>query len=187
MLERLRYTLLMAWRYRKILRHYRQDPSVQVRRLLDLEPLVLKRRGIKALILDFDGVLAPHGAPEPLKEVEAWLQDCVLHFTDRLFVLSNQPSIERQAYFKKYFPSIRFVWPKRKKPFSDGVRDIIIPLSLSPNQVLLVDDRLLTGILVAAIDGLAGCYVREPWVCFSKRPMAESFYQFLRYIERILF
>lgn len=187
MLNRLRYTLLMAWHYRKILSHYPQDPRAHVCSVLDLEPTVLKQRGIEALILDFDGVLAPHGAPQPLKAVEAWLQKCVDHFSGRLFILSNQPSIERRAYFEKYFPGIRFVWPKRKKPFSDGVREILGRLSLLPNQILLVDDRLLTGLLVAAIEGLVGCYVTEPWVCFRKRPMAELFYQSLRWIERILF
>ncbi len=188
MFARFQYTALMGWRYRKILRGYRQNAAMQVDTVLDLEAIALQQQGIRAIIFDFDGVLAPHGAEKPLRAVEAWLRSCVDHFGfGRLFVLSNQPTMGRAAYFEKYFPGIAFVWPKRKKPFSDGVREILDHLPLAPNQVLLVDDRLLTGLLAAAVEGVAGCYVQRPWVCFRKQPMAELFYQCLRGVERVLF
>jgi HAD superfamily phosphatase (TIGR01668 family) len=178
----------MAWCHRKILRRYLNDSRLQVQTILDLKALTLKQQGIEALILDFDGVLAAHGAEKPLKAVEVWLKECINHFgPGRLFILSNRPSVARASYFKRYFPEIEFLWLKRKKPFSDGLLDCLSHLSLSPNHVLLIDDRLLTGLLLAAIEGFRGSYVRHPWVCFSKKPMAELFYQCLRWVERLLF
>ncbi len=57
----------MAGQYFSLIRSVRHDPTKQVRTFCDLDVQQLKVQGVKALILDFDGVLSSYGeiAPEP--------------------------------------------------------------------------------------------------------------------------
>ncbi len=178
----------MAWQHRKSLSNYARGAALQTQRVLDLEPGSLKERGIQGLILDFDGVLAAHSESRPLASVEVWLQKAVEAFGSRkLFILSNQPTAARVAYFDHYFPGIEVVFAKRKKPFSDGLIFVVNLLGVAPQSVLLLDDRLLTGILAAVIMGVQGCYVRKGCVCWKNRPLIETWYSLLRVLERFLF
>ena len=187
MIARLYYAGQSAWRYRKALANYAQDSVLQAKTLLDVDLQGLKQQGIQVLILDFDGVLAAHAAPRPLVMMEDWLRKALTVFKpNQLFILSNQPTAARQAYFQAYFPGISFVCPQRKKPFIDGIQVILDTLGVAPQQVLLIDDRLLTGILAALIAGIQGCYVTAPWIDWKKRPFWEAWYYFLRRAERWL-
>lgn len=184
-MDRLRYTLTTAWQYRHALASYGRVDALQIRTLLDLDPLKSQAQGIRCLILDFDGVLSAHDAPLPIAAVVAWLRVAIRVFgAEHLFILSNQPRAERIAYFKTYFPGISFIRAQRPKPFADGIDEILArhPDCL-PSQFLLVDDRLLTGILAALSRDLQACYVRAPWSDWSQKPFAELFYQMLRYAE----
>ena len=57
-----------------------------------ITPHRLDAENIAVLVLDFDGVLAPHGYDEPLPEVIAWLKECsgVPHIK-RIYIMSNNP------------------------------------------------------------------------------------------------
>jgi uncharacterized protein len=185
MIAQLYYIGQSAWRYRKVLAHYAQHSALQAKTLLDIDLEALKKQGIQGLILDFDGVLAAHAAPRPLAVMEDWLRKALTVFEpNQLFILSNQPTEARQAYFQTYFPGIRFVCPQRKKPFIDGIQIVLDTLGVAPKQVFLVDDRLLTGILAALIAGIQGCYVTAPWMDWKKRPFSEAWYYLLRRAER---
>lgn len=187
MIARLYYTGQMAWRYRKQLAHYARGKALHTNTLLDLDPHRLAQDGIQGLILDFDGVLAPHAASKPLAVVEDWLQKAMTVFKpDQFFILSNRPTTARMAYFKSHFPDMMFVYAKRKKPFIDGIQTIVHDRNVAPQQLLLIDDRLLTGLLAAQIAGIQGCYVYYPWIDWKQRPFSESWYWVLRRIERWL-
>jgi predicted HAD superfamily phosphohydrolase YqeG len=83
-----------------------------------VDPAELVARGLSVLVLDFDGVLAPHGEDRPLPEIESWLARCAAVFgEERIFILSNRPVPVRAAYFRQAFPGVRFVAGVRKKPF----------------------------------------------------------------------
>lgn len=155
-------------------------------RITDIDPATLGEAGIRALALDFDGVLSPHGASEPLPEVIAWLKHCCGTIgSGRVFILSNKPTPFRNEWFRCNFPGIRFISGTRKKPFPDGL-NIIGKLSGVPlPAILMVDDRLLTGCLAALNAGARPCYIRQPYVLFSGRPLAELFFILLRSCERL--
>jgi len=187
MIARLYYAGQSAWRYREALANYAQDLALQAKTLLDIDLDLLKQKGIQGLILDFDGVLAAHAAPRPLAVMEDWLRKALTVFEpNQLFILSNQPTEARQAYFQTYFPGMSFVYAKRKKPFIDGIQIVLDTLGVAPQTVLLIDDRLLTGILAAQIAGIQGCYVTAPWIDWNKRPFSEAWYYLLRRVERWL-
>ena len=167
----------------------------QLRRILDetpastciltLDPEVLKSSGVAALALDFDGVLAHHDAPVPLPEAVEWMKRCEAVFGgDRIFILSNKPTEGRRQWLAEYFPSMRFISGVRKKPFPDGLNKTGALTGVPLSQILMIDDRLLTGCLAALVAGARPCYIRQPYVSFNHRPLAELFFLLLRRTER---
>src|SRR5450631_4428748 len=153
--------------------------------ILTLDPEALMSSGIAALALDFDGVLAHHGAPSPLPGAIEWIKRCEAVFGgDRIFILSNKPTESRRQWFAKHFPEMRFISGVRKKPYPDGINKTGELAGVPLSSVLMVDDRLLTGCLAALAAGARPCYIRRPYVSLSHRPLAELFFMLLRRIER---
>jgi predicted HAD superfamily phosphohydrolase YqeG len=167
----------------------------QLRRILDetpadtyiltLDPAALESSGISALALDFDGVLAHHGAPAPLPEAIDWMKRCEATFGgDRIFILSNKPTEGRRHWFADHFPAIRFISGVRKKPYPDGLKKTGELAGVPLSSIMMVDDRLLTGCLAAVVAGARPCYIRRPYISFKQRPLAELFFMLLRRAER---
>ena len=146
---------------------------------------MLKVQGIQGIALDLDGVLTSYGEIQPAKEIESWLNLCLeVWGEDRVFVLSNHLTQKRINYFSKHFKGLTIILAKRKKPYPDGVQQILQRTNIHPKALLVVDDRLLTGILAAIITETSGCYITRPLVSLTKRPILELFFISLRKIER---
>ena len=154
--------------------------------ITNTDPAALHSSGIAALALDFDGVLANHGAPAPLPEAVEWLRRCEATFGgENIFVLSNKPTEERRRWFAAHFPAMRFISGVRKKPYPDGLNKTGELTRVPLSSILMVDDRLLTGCLAALVAGAVPCYIRRPYISFSHRPAAELFFLTLRAGERL--
>lgn len=154
--------------------------------ILELDPATLHSSGITALALDFDGVLAGHGAPVPLPEAVVWMKRCEAVFGgDRVFILSNKPTDGRRRWFAENFSAMRFISGVRKKPYPDGLNKTGELAGVPLSSILMVDDRLLTGCLAALVTGARPCYIRRPYASFGYRPVAELFFRLLRSGERL--
>ena len=154
--------------------------------ILELDPNALHASGIEALALDFDGVLANHGAPVPLPEAVVWMKHCETVFGgEQIFILSNKPTEARRQWFGEHFPAMRFIAGVRKKPYPDGLIKTAELAGIQTAHILMVDDRLLTGCLAALVAGATPCYIRRPYVSFRQRPLAELFFGLLRLAERL--
>lgn len=185
MLSRICFAIKGLWQYRRQLRRFLQAKNLSIETIADLNPEYIIDNKIGALALDFDGVLAPHGNLELLPEAKSWLDKILAELTEcRVFILSNNPYPKRQEYFKHNYPQIHFVVAKRKKPYPDGIEEILALAKLRPEQLLLVDDRLATGILAAIICGVRGLWVYKPYVNLCARPIKESFFIILRAMEK---
>lgn len=186
MLSRCLYTIKQMFRHRKMLKSLKYSNCLEG--VVHLTPEFLSDKKVSYLALDFDGVLASHGKPEILGEVKQWLDEFVTKFDEsNIFILSNKPTQERLEYFKKYFPKIRFISGVAKKPYPDGLNKIIDTVGCEPQEVALVDDRLLTGALACFI---AGCYpilITKPYVDRENYTKEEQFFSFLRYWEQKIF
>ena len=155
--------------------------------ILDLDPAEIRNRGVSTLALDFDGVLAPHGAATPLAEVIKWLQGAAAVFGEgRIFILSNKPTDERRQWFMANFPGFRFISHVRKKPFPDGLQKIAELSGCQLSAILMVDDRLLTGMAAALVAGSRPAYIRNPYISMQGLPLHELFFMSIRTVERIL-
>jgi predicted HAD superfamily phosphohydrolase YqeG len=154
--------------------------------ILTLDPVSLQASGVQALALDFDGVLAHHGAPTPLHEAITWMKRSETVFGgDNIFILSNKPTEGRRRWFAEQFPAMRFISGVRKKPYPDGVNKTSELAGVPASSILMVDDRLLTGCLAALLAGARPCYIRNPYTSYSHRPVAELFFRLLRMGERL--
>lgn len=167
-----------------LVRIMRETPPGTTIFTLDLH--TLHREGIQALALDFDGVLAHHGAACPLPEAVMWLTQASRVFgEDRLFILSNKPTEQRRIWFREHFPALRFVSGVAKKPHPDGLKKIGELAGVPLSSILMIDDRLLTGCLAALNAGSRPCWIHKPSVSYASRPFAECFFGLLRCIERV--
>lgn len=182
------YAVTQGWSKRKRLKQILDEPRYQVRSLSEITGQKLDDAEIAVLILDFDGVLASHGAEQPSPMAEDWLRKITLEVGEfRIAVLSNQVFPARVRYFAKHFPLIHFVQGVRKKPYPDGILEVVHYKGVPPHRVVLLDDRLLTGMLATCLAFSQGWYFRYPEVNYWKRPLKELFFSFLRVVERCMF
>lgn len=182
------YTFVKGWEKRKELKRFVNEPQFQINSLDEITFERLEEANVAVLILDFDGVLASHGEKEPNDEAKRWLTDlCSKMGEQRIALLTNKPIPERLHYFKKNFPLIHVVQDVRKKPYPDGIKEIADYKGVHPDRVLLVDDRILTGMLATCLCYSQGWYFRRPYRNVLKRPIKELFFSFLRTIERWIF
>ena len=186
-MSRILFTLKMAWRYRKKLRHIKRDHTWHAKTLLQVNCHDLQARGCQVLVLDFDGVMASHGMVEPLHVVLLWLQHAIkIYGADHIYILSNKPQPLREDFFYRLDPKIHFISGVRKKPYPDGLEKIIHRAKVKPLHVVLIDDRLLTGVLAAQLVGCQAVWIREPYRHFMNRFWAESFFTVLRWTECLI-
>jgi hypothetical protein len=165
-----------------------RNDNLQVASIVDIQPQQLLEQGIQSLIVDFDGVLASHDKIEPTEEAKKWLRVCCKVFgPNRIFILSNKPTLARKHYFAEYFLGLNFVIAEHKKPFPYSILKIIQTTKLSPKEILVIDDRLLTGILAAIISKVRGCLITEPFVDYQHCPRWEKIYAFVRQLECKIF
>jgi len=181
------YTLRMAVQHWGCVRRAYHTRHA-LKQITALDPLQLPDLGVKVLVLDFDGVLAADGAHQPLPKVQQWLDHCVrLLGTEQVFILSNQPRAQRLAWFDEQYPGVRFISGVRKKPYPDGLHTIQQQTGVASQAILLIDDRLLTGVLAACIAQTQVMHIREPYVEFWQHPIHEGFFKLLRGVEKLLF
>jgi predicted HAD superfamily phosphohydrolase YqeG len=179
------YGLIAGHRQRRVLgRLLSEAPELAT---VDVDLPALKTEGIRALVFDFDGVLAPHDSAKPLAEAELVLDQALQVFgAGHIYILSNKPSIERLQYFNLHYPDIVFVGGVRKKPYPDGLEKIALQGDYNTGQIALLDDRLMTGGLASLHAGSKFIYISKPLVDFSRHPVKESFFAFLRFFESFL-
>jgi len=136
------------------------------------------------LALDFDGVLAPHGYPKPVDETASWLTELVASGRyRRVYIYSNKPTDARKLFFAQLSSEIRFVSNQRKKPYPDGLKFILEEEGVASSDVIMVDDRLLTGVLAAIITGTSCLYISRPLKDYRFNLVSEIFFSILRFSE----
>ena len=114
-----------------------------------------------------------------------WLIHVISEFgAEKIFILSNKPKTSRCAYFRTVFPNIRFVTGIRKKPYPDGLMAIKNMANCTLTDIVLLDDRLLTGGLATCLAGTKFIYINKPLVSLAHNFIAEIFFIALRSLER---
>ncbi|MFM7311738.1 MAG: YqeG family HAD IIIA-type phosphatase, partial [Cyanobium sp.] len=121
---------------------------------LPLDPL--QERGIRALVLDVDRTILPRRQSAMPPSAEQWLR----HAASRMpiHLLSNNPSRRRICGVAETL-GVPFT-TSAGKPRRSALRRVLDELSIAPEHVALVGDRIFTDVLVGNRLGLFTVLVR---------------------------
>ena len=116
----------------------------------DITPELLKRYGIRLLMMDFDNTIVPYTTSIPTEEMTGWLE--MMKGSDiQICVVSNSKNDRVKVFCEKYgIPCITHA----KKPFPKGIRECLQKYGLPASQCALVGDQIFTDTL-----GANGCGV----------------------------
>jgi uncharacterized protein len=180
------YAIKHLWLNRKDLSQYLSKPGKHISAVTDLNAAQLNQDNIQAIIFDFDGVLASHGEINIPHNIGSWLRNFLQTYSGQTFLLSNNLFSTRNSYLQTNWPELKIITAARKKPYPDGILRIIKITNLHPQQILMIDDRLGTGILAAYMADIKGLLVTPALSNYSKRPIVETFFATLRLLENFI-
>lgn len=184
MLARLLYSIQQAKCHSKALSAFAKNKSHHYACITDIPLEYFAQHHIKIIALDFDGVLAAHGELKVHGAVMIWLEKLIKAVgVDQICLLSNKPTMTRKRFFEDHYPGLAFIAGERKKPYPDGLKKIMALKSVRADEVCLIDDRLLTGILATIISGSKGILITKPFQNYQGHLVKESFFAFLRFME----
>ncbi len=117
--------------------------------LTDLTPQVLKKRGIRLLMLDFDNTIVPYTTNIPTPEMENWVKEMQASEI-QICVVSNSKRDRVRVFCKER--NIDCI-THAKKPFGRGIRACMEKYGLSPEECALAGDQIFTDTLGANLAG----------------------------------
>ena len=127
-------------------------PTIRVGALTELTPELLKERGIRLLMLDFDNTIVPYTTNEPTKEMELWLK-MMLAGDIPICVVSNSKRDRVKRFCESYGMDCI---THAKKPFSKGIRQCLQRYNIPAFECALAGDQIYTDTL-----GANGCGVKS--------------------------
>jgi len=125
-------------------------PKIILNETPDITPQLLRQRGIRLLMLDFDNTIVPYTTSVPTPKMHGWLEE--MKKSDiTLCVVSNSKRERVKIFCQRYeIPCITHA----KKPFSKGIRQCMTQFDLPGSECALVGDQIFTDTL-----GANGCGV----------------------------
>ncbi len=133
-------------------------PTYALKKITDITPSALKKRGIKALILDVDNTLTTHNNPTPAEGVPGWIEE-MKSAGIKLIIVSNN-NTERVTPFAEML-GLHFV-PNGAKPLPIGFKRAAAELraaGVPQNRIAAVGDQIFTDILGANLAGIRSIFV----------------------------
>lgn len=131
-------------------------PSVMTDSVTRLTPALLRQRGIRLLMLDFDNTIVPYTTNEPTPEMARWLEE--MSRSDILIcVVSNSKKDRVKLFCDRY--GIACI-THAKKPFSRGIRECLARYDIPAAQAALAGDQIYTDVLGARRQGVTAILVR---------------------------
>lgn len=182
-LQRVVFAIQQALSHRAALLDIRKNA---LRSVADINLSQLRSDGIESLIFDYDGILASHGKPAP-DAMGIDLLNTAQTLFEHVAILSNKPNETRKAYFAKHYPAIDFIVGKRKKPYPDGINEILTKTTTAPKNTCIIDDRLTTGCLAGVLCNVNIVYVSHPKTDYAFDFFSELFFDTIRRVERLIF
>ena len=120
-------------------------PTFKTKELTDLTPEVLKKHGIRFLMMDFDNTIVPYTRNEPTEEMDAWLKMMVSSDV-KLCVVSNTRKDRVNQFCAPYgIPVIM----RAKKPGTGGIYEALGKYGYAQDEAALVGDQIFTDTFAA--------------------------------------
>ena len=186
-LEKIVFAISESNDHRADLKKVLKDKTLSIQTLSDLDPKILYEQGIRVVVFDFDGVLTPHGdlviEAKDLLKLQAF---CEVFTQPNILIWSNNPVPARMRFLQEHFPGVSWL-DGVDKPNPESLQRLIHAKGCDPKVVLMIDDRLLTGILAGILAGTQVRLVKKPKIRLKGNLSAELGFIILRAIERFVF
>jgi len=131
-------------------------PKIIVPALTDVSIELLRSRGIKLLMLDFDNTIVPYTTSTPTAQMRTWLEEMVKSDI-QLCVVSNSHKDRVKIFCKAY--DIDCITHARK-PFSKGIKECLEKYNADPAECALVGDQIFTDTLGSNCTGVTSILVK---------------------------
>ena len=132
-------------------------PKDLINSVFEITPVFLEQRGLKALLLDIDNTIVPHGKLESssldLERVRVWLAPLIQAQIHLRFVSNALPA---RIAFHSNALGIKAVGSggTAGKPFAPVFQTAIAELGLPPAQIAMLGDQVFTDVLGANNAGM---------------------------------
>ena len=131
-------------------------PKIIAPALTDVTPELLRSRGIKLLMLDFDNTIVPYTTSTPTEAMKAWfamMRDSEI----TLCIVSNSKRQRVKIFAEEYGLACS---THSRKPFSKGIKECLANFGAEPSECALVGDQIFTDTLGANCTGLTSILVK---------------------------
>ena len=119
-------------------------PDLILHALTDLSAELLKEKGIRFLMLDFDNTIVPYTCDEPTEAVEAWFRGMKESGITLCMVSNSKRDRVKRFCEAREIPCIR----RARKPFWwVGIRTALQQFSVLPEEAAIVGDQIFTDTL----------------------------------------
>ena len=132
-------------------------PKLMTDALTDITPQLLRAKGIKLLMLDFDNTIVPYTTTVPTPEMEKWLKDMNALEDIQLCIVSNSHNDRVPKFCRERNMD---VITHAKKPFSKGINECLAKYSIPAGEAALVGDQIYTDTLGANGAGVTSILVK---------------------------
>lgn len=147
--------------------------TIALNTICDLSPALLRKHGIKGLLLDLDNTLTTHDNPRPADGVPEWIRTMKENGIKLCIVSNNHPP--RVKPFADML-GLDFVC-EGKKPLSKGFREAKEKMGLQWDELSVVGDQIFTDVLGANLKRLKCVFV------FPIEHETTRFFRFKRKME----
>ena len=131
-------------------------PKIIVPELTDISAELLRSRGVKLLMLDFDNTIVPYTTSTPTEKMQSWLES-MTESDIQLCVVSNSRKDRVKIFCARYgIPCITHA----NTPLSSGIRECMEKFRMDPTKCALVGDQIFTDTLGANCTGVTSILVK---------------------------
>ncbi|CQR46917.1 Phosphoglycolate phosphatase [Paraliobacillus sp. PM-2] len=118
-------------------------PNQHVQDIFEINPTMLKQKGIKGIITDLDNTLVAWNVPDATPEIVEWFNKMEENGI-RVTIISNNNE-KRVKLFSEPLKT-PFVYSARK-PFAKAFKKAAKQMKLSKDEIVVVGDQLMTDVL----------------------------------------
>ena len=132
-------------------------PRLMTEKTTDVTPELLRSRGIKLLMLDFDNTIVPYTTTTPTAEMEQWLADMNALPDIQLCIVSNSHNDRVPTFCRERGIG---VITHAKKPFPKGINKCLAKYGIPASEAALIGDQIFTDTLGANNAGVMPILVK---------------------------
>jgi HAD superfamily phosphatase (TIGR01668 family) len=125
-------------------------PKLCLEKVTDITPELLRKNGIKGIVLDVDNTLTLHGSQEVKKEVLVWLENMKKEGILLTIVSNNYEKRVRPFAQRLGLEYVSFGC----KPLTKGFTQACRKFSLRKEEIAVVGDQIYTDILGGNLKGM---------------------------------